>query len=361
MQQGAPPAPPQQTLQVQQPTAPAQGQLPIHAAGQYAPAQFQAYSPATPAAAGIQPPFGQLTPLQIEQAPYVPRIDPTTGRPYQSVWRDRHDEEKKKSAALEAQVAAEQKARNDLYQELLAARAETAEAKRATEFEKKLSAVKGASQADAQMVRTGALFGNAPGGGAVHFSDDGIAVGDSSPEAGRKKSKKSKSKKKKKRKGKKYSSSDSSSSESETSSQGDTTSEETKKRRRSKQHKARARGAAAVKKFTSASAMAASGATSPPPSQKTKEVAIKKWTSQSAGPSAGTAGNAAPTETAKSKVTIAQVGKKFKTKEAKMKLKMVLVQFQLVKPEEAMQLTDEKAVEMAAKAHRDGVLDVRSF
>lgn len=144
----------------QQQQVPVAAAVPAHAAGQYAPAHFQAYNPATPVAAGLQPPFNQMTPIPIEQ-PYVPRINPATGQPFTSVWRERHDEEKKKSTALEAQVAAEQKARNDLYQELLAARAETAEARRATEFEKKLSAVKGVSQAD--VLVNGTLF-NTPGG-----------------------------------------------------------------------------------------------------------------------------------------------------------------------------------------------------
>ncbi|KAK3246327.1 hypothetical protein CYMTET_44132 [Cymbomonas tetramitiformis] len=155
------------------------------------------------------------------------------------VWRERHDEEKKKSTALEAQVAAEQKARKDLYQELLAARAETVEAKRAAEFEKKLSAVRGDSQSD--VLVNGALFdtpGARKGSKAVHF-DEGEDT--ASPERrSKKKSKKKKSKKSK------YSSSDSS-SESDANSQGDTTSEDTKKRRRN-QHQKRGAGAAAINK-----------------------------------------------------------------------------------------------------------------
>ncbi|KAK3255688.1 hypothetical protein CYMTET_35144 [Cymbomonas tetramitiformis] len=288
--------------------------VPAHAAGQYAPAQFQAYSPATPVTAGLQPGYNQVNPIQMEQAPYVPRIDPMTGRPYTSVWRDRHDEEKKKTVALEAQVAAEIKAKNDLYQELLAARAETAEAKRATEFEKKLAAVKGSQS---EMLVNGALVGVTPKKSkAVHFDEEDGEV--SSPDLKNKKKRSKKNKKKGKRS--KYSSSDSSASDSECSSQGDTTLEDTKKRRRKGSTRKAGRG------------------------------------SQLTGPSLPPAGGegAAPAVNAKvTKMSVAQVGKKFKTELAKMKLRLVLVKFQFVKPEDAEGLSDEKAVELAAQAHRD--------
>ncbi|KAK3232648.1 hypothetical protein CYMTET_57001 [Cymbomonas tetramitiformis] len=341
------PPPPMAGYPQQQLQTPVAAQVPAHAMGQYAPALFQQYSPATPATAGLQPGLNQVTPIQIDQAPYVPRIDPTTGRPYQSVWRDRHDEEKKRTVALEAQLAAEQKARNDLYQELLAARAETAEAKRATEFEKKLAAVRSGSQSEAEV--NGALFGTTAAlkSRAVHFEDDG----DIPAKKKKKKAKKSKrSKKKKSKHSSSDSSSSSSSSESDESSHGDTTSEDAAGHRRKRQHTRRKQGKAAVRK--AGSVMTASGATSPPPSQKAGHTSKQTG---SAGPSAGgTAGNAAPTN----KITNAQVGRQFKTKQAKTKLRMFLVQFHIVKPEEAMALTDEQAVEFAAKAHREGVLDI---
>ena len=275
-----------------------------------------------------------------------------TGRPYTSVWRDRHDEEKKKTVALEAQVAAEVKAKNDLYQELLAARAETAEARRATEFEKKLAAVKG-SQSEALV--NGTLVGATPKKGkAVHFDEDGEEI--SSPDLKNKKKRSKKNKKKAKRS--RYSSSDSSASDSDASSQGDTTSEDTKRRRRKKQHKGRAAGVAAVRKMVSLSGKTASGATSPPPSQKAGEGSqLTGRTEQSAG---GEGVNPAM-KTKVTKMSVAQVGRKFKTELAKMKLRLVLVKYQIVKAEDAEGLSNEKAVELAAKAHRDGTLDVRKL
>ncbi|KAK3251403.1 hypothetical protein CYMTET_39258 [Cymbomonas tetramitiformis] len=279
--------------------------VPAHAARQYAPAQFHAYSPATPVAAGLQPAYNQITPIQTKQAPYVPRINPTTGAPFPSVWRDRHDEEKKKSTALETQLAAEQKARNDLYQELLAARVETAEAKRATEFEKKMSAVKGG--------RTGRRFGTAligtpgePIGKAVHFdkeSEDEF----SSPD-GRKDKKKAKDKKKKKKKGKK-------------------------------------------------SKLGEDNQRSNEPTTNAEDQASSWGRPASLSAGAGPPAIAGWYEAMPAKMTVTQVSKKFKTKAAKQKLRMVLVQYHILKPEDAMALTDEKAVELAAKAHRDGVLD----
>ncbi|KAK3262517.1 hypothetical protein CYMTET_28635 [Cymbomonas tetramitiformis] len=304
--------------------------VPPHAAGQYGPASFQSYSPATPAATvGLQ--STQITPI-VEQGPYVPRINPTTGQPFTSVWRERHDEEKKRSAALEAEMAAIQKAKNDLYQELLAARAETAEAKRATEFERKLSAVK-SGDADSYLA--------AGKGKAIHFEED------DSPERKREKKKRSKRKSKKgKGKRSRYSSSDSSSSsESDSSSKSESTSD-SRKQRRKRQRTKKAAGAAAVRK--AASIMTASGATSPPPSKKS-------------GGLAGAAALPAKAKPGVKKMSVTQVGRTFKTQLAKAKLKLALVQFKVIKPEEALGLKDEEAVKMAATAHRDGAVELSLF
>ncbi|KAK3258614.1 hypothetical protein CYMTET_32351 [Cymbomonas tetramitiformis] len=324
----------------------AQQQVPHYAAGAYSPASFQQYSPATPATACLQPVFNQLTPIPTEQAPFQPRIDPMTQRPYVSVWRDRHDEEKKKSEALEKQLAEETKAKNDLFRELLAARAATEDAKRDAEFQRKCAAVKGASLKEVNETLLG-MTKDKDKGKAMHFVDDD---GEISPDRKRK-SKKSK----KKKKSKKYSSSDSSSSESETSSQGDTTSDDTKKRRRRKQHKSRGEGVAAVRKLgASTSGRTASGATSPPPSQKTKRG------SELTAPGSQSAGAAAPTGMQKRnttgkvqpKMSLAQVSRKFKTELALTKLRVILVKFHLVAPEEIETLTDAQAVGLADPLRR---------
>ncbi|KAK3258484.1 hypothetical protein CYMTET_32473 [Cymbomonas tetramitiformis] len=252
--------------------------VPQHALGQYTPNSFASYnSYATPTQAQPTPPIagGMQYQLPLPQPPVPqqnaagfhvnngPPIDPRTNAPYVSRFKKDFEEEKQRSAALEARIVELQNTVGEMQGRLLQSQAATAEAVRETEFEKRVAQAIGLNKADLDLQKLGgALAGAAAAappdarGKAVHF-DLSQQGGSSDEDRKKKKGKDKKRKKSSKKKKKKHTSSDSDSSATGTSDSGS---------RRSRQREKRAKGASRVQATQSGSGhKGASTGTSPDP------------------------------------------------------------------------------------------------
>ncbi|KAK3233313.1 hypothetical protein CYMTET_56380 [Cymbomonas tetramitiformis] len=195
----------------------------------------------------------------------APPIDPRTNAPYVSSFKKDFEEEKQRSAALEARIAELQNTVGEMQSRLLQSQAATAEAVRESEFEKRVAQAIGLNKADLDLQRLGGALAGAAAtvppdgkGKAVHFELD---QQDGSSEEGRKKKKrKDKKRRRSSKKKKKHTSSDSSGSDSSATGTSDSGS------RRSRQRGRREKGAARVIATHSGSGhKGASTGTSPDP------------------------------------------------------------------------------------------------